>query len=104
MCEIDRDRVLAAVNKEERTLLSARPAFHYRLPDCRLGDKSWRIANEWNRWWYVEMMASDDKLRSKLIERWDENSHHFFMTRKTQWRDLVKNFLADQIQTPGPRS
>ncbi len=104
LCEIDHDRVWAAVNKEERTLLSARPAFHYRLPDCRLGHQGWRIANEWNRWWYVEIIASDDRLRTELIERWNENRRLFFMTRKTQWTDIVKNFLTDHIKTPGQRS
>lgn len=36
-----------------------RPAFHYRLPDCRLRDHDWSIALEWNRWVAVERLAAD---------------------------------------------
>jgi hypothetical protein len=104
LCEIDCDRVMAGVKKEERSLINGRPAFHYRLPDCRLGDKSWMISHEWNRWWYVEILASDDNLRFELIDRWNENSRRFFMTRNTQWIQTVKNFLADHIKPKGKES
>ena len=44
--EIDEPRVQAGVNAGERSLIKKRPAFHYRLPDCKLGEKSWSIAVE----------------------------------------------------------
>jgi hypothetical protein len=102
--EIDKDRVLAGVIPEERSLVNGRPAFHYRLPDCRLGDMEWSVADEWNRWWYVETIASDNELRTNLIELWDENKKRFFMTRKEHWIDAVKDFLNRHITTPDSRS
>jgi len=104
LCEIDKDRVLAGVKTEERSLVNGRPAFHYRLPDCRIGDKKWSIADEWNRWWYVETISSDNKLRAKLMDLWDKNKKQFFMTRKKQWIDTVKDFLNRHITTPDSRS
>jgi hypothetical protein len=104
LCEIDNDRVLAGVKKEERSLISGRPAFHYRLPDCRLGDKAWSLAGEWNRWWYVETISSDNQLRTDLIEQWNKYNKRFFMTRKKQWVEAVKNFLIRHITTPDSRS
>lgn len=104
LCEIDKDRVLAGVKTEDRSLVRGRPAFHYRLPDCRLGDMEWSIADEWNRWWYVETIASDNKLRANLFELWDKNKKRFFMTRKKQWIDTVKDFLNRHITTPDNRS
>lgn len=38
--------------------LSPRPTFHYRLPNCRIDDPSWTIAEEWNRWVAVERLAA----------------------------------------------
>jgi len=104
LCEIDMERVLAGVKTEERSLVNGRPAFHYRLPDCRLGDDKWSIADEWNRWWYVETISSDNNLRAKLMDLWDKNKKQFFMTRKKQWIDTVKDFLNRHISMPDNRS
>jgi hypothetical protein len=41
------DRVRASVDDPR---LKARPALHYRLPDCRIDDPDWTIVGEWNRW------------------------------------------------------
>lgn len=37
----------------------ARPTFHYRLPDSRVDDPEWSVAQEWNRWVEVERLAAD---------------------------------------------
>ena len=29
------------------------------LPDCPLGDTTWRVADEWNRWVQVEELANN---------------------------------------------
>lgn len=52
---LDEGRVLARA--EEPLLIKPRPALHYRLPSCRLDDRSWSIALEWNRWLQVERRA-----------------------------------------------
>ncbi|MDQ2103294.1 amidoligase family protein [Azospirillum isscasi] len=36
-----------------------RPTFHYRLPNARLGDPGWTLAQDWNRWVAVEELAAD---------------------------------------------
>lgn len=47
------------IKKSEQNLLSGRPAFHYRLPNCNIDSKTWRIAHEWNGWAFVESLAND---------------------------------------------
>lgn len=42
--------------------VSARPAFHYRLPDCRIGEPGWSISAEWRRWCAIEAAAQADVL------------------------------------------
>lgn len=60
---IDRDRVFS---KLKDTKIKPRPTFHYRLPDSRVDDESWSIANEWNRWILVENLANDKEELEKL--------------------------------------
>lgn len=49
----------------EHEPLSARPTYHYRLPNCRLDEPDWTVAEEWNRWVEVERLAdrSEELLR-----------------------------------------
>ncbi len=46
--------------------LKARPALHYRLPDCNIHDPEWGVVVEWNRWARtVERLAADpERLRA----------------------------------------
>lgn len=40
--------------------IKARPTWHYRLPNARIGDPHWGgIVEEWNRWVAVERLAED---------------------------------------------
>ena len=48
----------------------ARPAFHFRLPDCRIDDPRWSFADEWNRWLLVERIAEDTVLLQRLANAW----------------------------------
>lgn len=40
-------------------LVSARPAYHYRLPNADCGDPNWRISEVWNSWVAIEQLALD---------------------------------------------
>lgn len=54
---IDRERVMSRA--EEPHLINPRPAFHYRLPDCRIDQQDWSIGQEWDRWLSIEELAAD---------------------------------------------
>ena len=60
---LDHDRVRARLPYEK---ISARPTFHYRLPDSRVDDPAWTIAADWNRWVEVERLASDPARLAEL--------------------------------------
>lgn len=45
--------------RSENINTTARPAYHYRLPNCRIDEPGWSIAKEWNRWVLVEKLAAD---------------------------------------------
>ncbi len=56
----------------EEDAVSARPAFHYRLPDCRLDEADWSVTAEWNRWTVIER-AADEKILAVLCKAWLEH-------------------------------
>lgn len=55
-------------------LVSARPAFHFRLPNSRIGDPDWTIRNDWNLWVKIENKA--DELTCCDLEKWQEDNRH----------------------------
>jgi len=55
---------------DEGTKLSPRPAFHFRLPDCRIDEADWSLLEEWNRWLLVELVADDTELMQELAAHW----------------------------------
>ncbi len=56
-------------------LSSPRPAFHYRLPDCRIDEPGWSLAKEWNRWVEVERLADDADRFAALRRDWLRARH-----------------------------
>ncbi len=65
---LDHDRVVAAVPEMARK--AGRPAWHYRLPDCRIDDPDWSLSLEWGRWCAIERIAADRALLDRLREEW----------------------------------
>ena len=53
---LDADRVRSRLPDEK---ISARPTFHYRLPNAALERPVWSIVLEWNRWCLIERLADD---------------------------------------------
>ncbi len=67
---IDEDRVRSCVPD---TRIKARPTFHYRLPDARIGEPGWSLALEWNRWCVVERLGADAGRLAAMSGAWLEN-------------------------------
>ena len=74
--------------------VSARPTYHYRLPDCRLGDPDWTVAYEWNRWALVERVARMPDLLDALRADW--RGRGWLRNRvRGGWADTVDGHLRD---------
>jgi len=67
----------------------ARPAFHFRLPDCRLDEAEWSITQEWDRWWLVEALAADTERFARLREAWQQKD-----TGRRDWTDTVSRVIG----------
>lgn len=79
---VDENKVQAVVDDG---LTSPRPAFHYRLPNCRIDEPEWSVASEWNRWVLVEKLASDYKTLSRLKEDYTNYSKESSFGFKGKW-------------------
>lgn len=98
LCEIDKDRVFKQLPPHEKKLVHGRPAFHYRLPDCKIGDPEWKVSKEWNRWWFVEMIASDKNMITNLIKKWHSVGTSFNDDPKNTWISIVDDFLKKHFK------
>ena len=89
---VDETRVRDVVDDDR---VKARPAFHYRLANCRIDVPDWSIADPWARWLQVEALAADrerlaDCCRALQADR-DRVLHRF----DSQWLDKVREWLTD---------
>ena len=71
------------------TLIKARPTFHYRLPDARIGQQGWSLTLEWNRWCVVEQLAANGNKLRDMSEAFLENESRFLSSnwaiRASDW-------------------
>jgi hypothetical protein len=79
--------------KEELT--SARPTFHYRLPNCSLGDESWSLAAEWNRWVLVEKMANDEQALDQYSRAFLNMDDKSVFSMKKKWVKLMDRWVQN---------
>lgn len=84
----DPDRIAAAISDKT----SARPTFHFRLPDCRIDEPDWSIADEWQRWLTVERVAADRALLSRLAQAW-EDDHGLLTLSRQRWATRAGRIL-----------
>jgi len=60
---LDRPRVERVVHDDR---VSARPTFHFRMPDSRVDDPAFKITELWRAWLDVERLACDSERLSEL--------------------------------------
>ena len=85
---LDADRVAAA--PVEHALVKPRPAWHYRLPDCRIDDPDWSLAEPWAAWAEVEALAHRRReLRRAARKRYGESSA-LRRWASAAWRTLTR--------------
>ncbi|QPJ65401.1 MAG: amidoligase enzyme [Candidatus Nitrohelix vancouverensis] len=74
-------------------LTSARPTYHYRLPDCRLNDADWSLSLEWNFWVQVERLADDPVALRTLGDAYLE---HFETLIPGDWGIEVEKWMEQK--------
>jgi hypothetical protein len=90
------DRVAAAIGTG--TAVSARPTFHYRLPDSRIDDPAWSITYEWNRWALVERLAAQPDVLDRLARQWADY-RGALTTVRPDWLSHLDRYVARHLLT-----
>ncbi|MEL7092990.1 MAG: amidoligase family protein [Pseudomonadota bacterium] len=82
-------------NVDPKTKITARPAYHYRLPESRIDRDGWGLAGAWRLWRAIEGVAGHDAALSALKDGWRDWSSDPHLTRDS-WvsaaRDILKTY------------
>ncbi len=92
LAEIAPDQVAAAVDDPR---LKARPAFHYRLPDCHIEKPEWSLAVPWNTWWVVEQLAEKTDALDSLGQKFLQMERPFLGVSRADWTGLIDQWLRN---------
>jgi len=77
----------------EETLTTARPTYHYRLPNCSIEDPKWSLADEWNRWVLVEQLADDRKILNQYSKTYLKLKKETLVGFETKWIELMNRWV-----------
>ncbi len=97
LCQLEEEQVLDAISDDERNLIKGRPAFHYRLPDCKVNVPGWSVATAWNQWVYIEKLAGDEALLRELITAWRNSNARFSIAPKMSWALRLTSLLSQKF-------
>ncbi|WP_237059213.1 amidoligase family protein [Microbulbifer sediminum] len=92
LAEIDETRVRRAVDDPK---IKARPAFHYRMPNCQVEKPGWSLASCWNTWCVVESLAARPEALAELGEAYLAESQHLLGINRGKWTGFVAEWLSD---------
>ena len=90
LARIDVGRIRAVLPEEK---INPRPAFHFRLPNSRVDEKTWHTSDPWNVWMLVERLAGDpEALLSLSYERYRMMRSFFYRFKKKFWIQRIKRW------------
>jgi hypothetical protein len=75
--------------------IKARPAFHYRLPDCQIDKPDWSLAHPWNTWWVVEELAQRPDDLQELTGQFLAMHRPLLGVSRSGWTALMSRWLHD---------
>jgi hypothetical protein len=93
LAEIDGDRVRDTVDDPR---IKARPAFHYRLPNCHIERKDWTLADSWNAWCVVERLTARQDDLDSLAKAFLESDRPILGVGRNDWVGYMDQWLQDR--------
>ena len=100
LAQMDEARVRARLPE---TKISARPAFHYRMPNSQIDESDWSIVREWSAWMRIEKLAADP---ASLLKRARYETRRlqgpFFYWLRRLWRTKPLLSRKPMIGVTGP--
>jgi len=94
LAEIDTDRVNRAVGDDR---IQARPAFHYRLPDCHIEKPDWSLTSAWDSWLVVEQLAGQQETLEQLVDQFLALARPLFGVSRSDWTEVISQWHRDHV-------
>lgn len=92
LAEIDPDRVQKVVTDAK---IKARPAFHYRLPNCQIDKPGWSLADSWNTWWIIEELAQRPDNLDDLAREFLSQHRPLLGVSRNGWTEFTDQWLKN---------
>lgn len=93
LAEIDAGRVQAVVDDAR---IKARPAFHYRLPNCHIEQQDWSLARPWNTWCVVERLAANPQALVQLADAFSAARRPVIGVARADWVAFLDQWLHER--------
>ncbi len=94
LAQINKERVQAAVRDDR---IQARPAFHYRLPDCHIEKPGWSLVDAWNSWLVVERLATQTEVIEQLGAKFLTMSRPLLGVSRNEWNEVIEQWHRDHM-------
>lgn len=93
LAEVNETRVFEVV---QDTRVQARPAFHYRLPNCHIERPDWWLVDDWNTWLVVEKLASKPQEMDNLGKSFLESDRPLVGVSRSHWVEHIDQWVTSQ--------
>lgn len=91
---LDEERIAGEISDPR---VHARPTFHYRMPNCRINEPDWRLADDWNTWCVLEAIADDGDLLRELCAEYRAYEANLINLGPPPWHRTLTRLRADLV-------
>ncbi len=91
--EIDPERIEREVDDPR---IKARPAFHYRMPNCNIECSDWSLASSWSKWLVVERLADSPDHLASLAKDFAAARRPILGVHRDEWVEYLHQWLLDR--------
>ncbi|EAQ97455.1 amidoligase family protein [Congregibacter litoralis] len=92
LAEIDSERVQRTVDDDR---VNARPAFHYRMPNCHIERDDWDLTAPWDLWLTVERLADRPGDLRTLAKEYLDARRMLLSVDRSKWVTRMDEWLND---------
>lgn len=77
--------------------IKARPTLHYRLPNCRIDDPAWSLADEWNIYCVIEQLVNRPRALAELGQAFLDAHRPMLGVARQDWIEHVSKWLKENL-------
>ena len=92
LATIDEKRIRATIDDQR---VSARPTFHFRLPNCDIDNPDWGIWSSWRLWLEVEKLADNPERLTEICGKYTRELSRVTHAIEGRWARRVAKFLEE---------